>query len=81
MTFEDTYNPQGLRKDLQQPWPFLVQDWRMDLLTEVHAVDYMKDSMNGIMRVGLLSRFLTPVQPCSSRYALPDARPVSCLPG
>ena len=27
----------------------------MDLLTEVHAVDYMQDSMNGIMRVGLLS--------------------------
>ncbi len=30
----------------------------MDLLTEVHAVEYMKDSMNGIMRVGLLSTFL-----------------------
>ena len=30
----------------------------MDLLTEVHAVEYMKDSMSGIMRVGLLSTFL-----------------------
>lgn len=29
----------------------------MDLLTEVHAVEYMRDSMNGIMRVGMLSRF------------------------
>lgn len=28
----------------------------MDLLTEVHAVDYMQESMNGIMRVGLLSK-------------------------
>lgn len=30
----------------------------MELLTEVHAVDYMQDSMNGIMRVGLLSKSL-----------------------
>ncbi len=35
---------------------FWVQDWRMDLLTEVHAVDYMRESMSGIMRVALLSR-------------------------
>ena len=33
-----------------------MQDWTMELLTEVHAVHYMQDSMNGIMRVGLLSK-------------------------
>lgn len=32
-----------------------TQDWTLDLLTEVHAVEYMQESMNGIMRVGLLS--------------------------
>ena len=37
---------------------FFLQDWTMELLTEVHAVDYMQDSMNGIMRVGLLSKSL-----------------------
>ena len=46
---------QGLAQE--EGWSRL-QDWRMDLLTEVHAVEYMKDSMNGIMRVGLLSRSL-----------------------
>ncbi|CAK0784415.1 hypothetical protein CVIRNUC_007619 [Coccomyxa viridis] len=30
-------------------------DWTIELLTEVHAVDYMQESMNGIMRVGMLN--------------------------
>lgn len=30
-------------------------EWTMDLLTETHAVEYMAESMNGIIRVGLLS--------------------------
>ena len=33
----------------------IAQDWTIELLTEVHAVDYMQESMNGIMRVGMLS--------------------------
>ncbi len=30
-------------------------EWRIDLLTELHAIGYMRTVMEGIMRVGLLS--------------------------
>lgn len=30
-------------------------DWTMDLYTEMHAVEFMRDSMDNIMRVGLHS--------------------------
>ncbi|CAL8469551.1 g9092 [Coccomyxa elongata] len=30
-------------------------DWHMDFMTETHAVSYMQESMNSIMRVGLLN--------------------------
>ena len=33
-------------------------DWQMYLMTETHAVDYMRESMEGIMRFALLSEFL-----------------------
>jgi hypothetical protein len=33
-------------------------DWNMDLMTETHAVQYMRESMNGIMRYALLSKLL-----------------------
>ena len=36
-------------------------DWHMDFMTETHAVSYMQESMNSIMRVGLLSAFLLSV--------------------
>ena len=39
-------------------------EWTMDLLTETHAVEYMAESMNGIMRVGLLSEYCCPQCSC-----------------
>lgn len=40
-------------------------DWRVDLLTELHAVDTMRTIMESIMRVGLLSEYHSRLrQPC-----------------
>ena len=46
-------------------------DWTMDFMTETHAVAYMRESMNSIMRVALLSKHSSQQSPVMKAYWTP----------